>query len=1034
VVGHLLRELESAIRDVLLPLIQGQSAAAASGPGKASQQPEPSDHKQEIDAIATALGFPSDDELRRLWKSLKLHSVAHRGSQLRPRPVDDEFRAWWDGVQALLLRLGRQFESTFTASLPLIDHLAGMEQPTRDDDLTRLGSVPHSVVALERFFDRAGPGWFHLLRRKGYLSNPPALELAEDGTIAYARWPAGRYLARMAAEPSVRDDLLKVLLAETTDNPEAHESTADAALALPVGAAARLAPKIAEFLTTPYQWALPFKARDLVIRLADAGEAAAALVVLRPIVQAETEREWWRSAGVLREVIPAAFPQLGLEGLELIAEALDMVLDERRPGARDWRDYSTTWRPNLDDSSERDREDTLVSALRDTAVRLAQAAQPGVGAVVQALEQRDRAIFHRVALHVLRVAPDEQLSNERLSQRRLFDDALVEREYTLLLREHGAIIPDNVRRHIVEWIDAGPQDSALETEAVDSWRLHQLDRFGDKLPSDQIGRRDELVARYGTPIDPWEQRRFWWGDRAPLTIDELLALDDDDLVDVLRTWQPDKGPFTPSREGLRQNLEEATARAAGRFANLARAFAGLHPAYASGLISGLRKATNEKTAFSWAPVLELCRDVLAGARSESDSTGRPADEQESGWADVRTEIARLLGDGLHHDAVPDQSADEVFDILAELASNPDPTRDGEQRHQAAGDAWPLDLNTTRGTAFHALMQYAWWRKRQASADEEPHLSPQLRNLLDRHLDPNHEPTETIRSVYGQYFPSLMACDQEWARSRVDAIFSTDPSLERLRAAAWDSYLLFNSAYPRTYELLREHYGEAVSRLGVENSVEPSERVRQTREALTGHILGLYVRGAVDLQPGSLVDLFLSRAPASMRANLIDLVGYDLTSDDNQPSERAVARLQQLWEWRVSTPQGDDEHRDLDDLEGFGLWFASGRFDAGWALNQLHELLTAGGSIDPHHGVIERLAALRRQHLTEVVACLALVIEAAQRHTPPRPWFVAANYAEIRDILEDGTTADDQATRTLTQQTVNRLIARGHAQFGDLLAS
>ena len=107
--------------------------------------------------IATALGFPPDDEVRSLWKALGLQRVGHRGSLLVPRPVDDEFRALWNDVQILLLRLGRQFEPLFTASLPLFDELAGKEQPD-GGDLKRLrGSMPHSVVALDRFFERAGP-------------------------------------------------------------------------------------------------------------------------------------------------------------------------------------------------------------------------------------------------------------------------------------------------------------------------------------------------------------------------------------------------------------------------------------------------------------------------------------------------------------------------------------------------------------------------------------------------------------------------------------------------------------------------------------------------------------------------------------------------------------------------------------------------------------------------------------------------------------------------------------------------------------
>jgi hypothetical protein len=185
-VGYLLRELESALRQILRPMIPPEQATSLS-----ARREEEDHHTSEIDAIATALGFPPDDQVRSLWKSLGLHRIGHRGSQLRPRPIDDDFRGRWENAQILLLRLGRQFESSFTASLPLIDQLAGKQRPTRSD-ATRLQSVPHSVVALDVFFERAGPGWFPLLRRMGYLRDPPPLEAADDDTIMYVRWPAGR--------------------------------------------------------------------------------------------------------------------------------------------------------------------------------------------------------------------------------------------------------------------------------------------------------------------------------------------------------------------------------------------------------------------------------------------------------------------------------------------------------------------------------------------------------------------------------------------------------------------------------------------------------------------------------------------------------------------------------------------------------------------------------------------------------------------------------------------------------------------------
>jgi hypothetical protein len=1024
-VGHLLRELESALRQILRPMIPPEQAASLS-----AKREEEGHHTREIDAIATALGFPPDDEVRSLWKSLGLHRVGHRGSPLRPRPVDDDFRSRWDNAQILLLRLGRQLESSFTASLPLIDQLAGKQQPTRSD-ATRLQSVPHSVVALDAFFERAGPGWFPLLRRKGYLRDPPPLEVADDDTVAYVRWPAGRYLTRMAADPSLRRDVVEVVLALETDNPQAHECVAEVALALPAAEGARLATKIASFLASPYQWALPSKARDLAALLAQAGETDAALLLLRSLVEAETGRDGWRPAGLEPELIPAVFPQLGLDGLVLLADLLDQALDERLPAGRTWRDQSYGWQRTLDGGREHDREQALTSALRDAAVLLARSHQPRIAAVVDVLERRERAIFHRLALHVLRHVPDQMLIAERIGQRELFNDLHVEREYTLLLQERAAILPRKIQARVLGWIDAGPLESGLEPETIDRWRLVQLARFGDALPDDHVARYQELVARFGEPVEP-EMLEGWIGPTAPLSTQELLALRDDELVVLLRSWQPEAGWFAPSREGLRQHLGQAAAQAPERFASLTPAFAELHQGYAVGVLSGLGEAAKQGRTFEWQPVFRLARAVIGTPRMLPEENDHRDDEVVRGWVDVRLELARLLATGLRHDRIPTGTDGEVFEILAGLATDPDPSLADEQR-QAGSDtgAVTLTLTTVRSVTFSAIMQYAWWRRTKTPPGQPPRLPPHLRELLDRHLDPEHEPTMTIRSVYGRFFPQLLACDEEWTRARVDMIFPRGASLKDLRRAAWESYLLFNPAYRDVYELLSDRYRDAIAGLAEHRTAQPPDRVsEEVTEALVGHVLGIYVHGSVGLESGSLVESFFQRAPVGMRARLIEAAGEIVKA--GQPSPEMLERLQRLWEWRMNVHR-QRNRADLGELEGFGWWFGSGKFDVDWAFTQLQELLTMEGAVQPDHMVAERLTALRHERLTEVVACLSLLIDVTHRHAARQSWFVTGAHDEIRAILEDGTTADDPSTRRLARETVNRLIARGYIQFGDLLS-
>ena len=122
--------------------------------------------------------------------------------------------------------------------------------------------------------------------------------------------------------------------------------------------------------------------------------------------------------------------------------------------------------------------------------------------------------------------------------------------------------------------------------------------------------------------------------------------------------------------------------------------------------------------------------------------------------------------------------------------------------------------------------------------------------------------------------------------------------------------------------------------------------------------------------------------------------------------------------------GDPEA--AEELRGFAWWFASGKLDAAWSIEQLEALLNIGGRLDPDHLVAERLAALRGDHLAAVVRCLELVIESGSR-----PWFVLGARAEIETILTAALAANGEVAAR-ARDIANRLVARGHADYERLL--
>jgi hypothetical protein len=1023
-VGHLAREIECLVRDLLTAMVPPVEWERLEADPRPEGQHDP-DRAAVIDAICTALGFSDDDEVRRLWKRTNWQRGAHRGGLLQPRPADAELRSRWVQFEGLLLRIGRQYEASFTAALPVVDQLATIDAPTKED-LKRLRTrVPHSDVAMKQFFSRAGAGWFALLRGAGYLTNPRSLTPSEDGYVTYVPWPAAGYLVRMSALEQLSDQVVDLALGLETDNPEAAECIADIARAVPSARARRLVPKIVELLGQPVMWRLPPKAAGLATQLAADGDVNEAIGLLKPLLP-RPSRVAGHGHGVPPTVVTGLLPGLGLPGLVMLADRLrDTAADETD---RATLAHSRIWRPSIDSSHDHSGRDLLVSMLRDGGVRVA--AVEGVSVVVSLLEGYDEAVFQRLSLHVLRKVPDPGLVEARLASRGLFDRYDVGPEYTLLLQGQFSHLRATAREAIIGYVDAGPQPGADPVGDSEQWQWYQLSRFGDALPDDQQSRYQALVDRFGVPAPDDEPIIFTERDLgAPVDAVAISAMSDDALIDLLTTF--DAGPGREpehSPVGLQRELEVSAAADPARFSALADRLAALDPTYAHGVFEGLTRALKEgdrshdgQLLIDWPQVLTLGRAVIAQPRLLPGRPGMGDGERDPGWVWCRQWLANLLAEGLRTDLLPTTHADAVFQQLSQLAEDPEPASHG-------GDPATEAINTVRGWALIAVMRYALWRHRHRDPEQDAVLDDNVRQILDRHLDPAVDPSTAIRAVYGMHLGLLAVCDPDWTRERIGAIFEDRTAPRGL--AAWNAFLQFCRPTPRTYALVANLYTQAVTDLPVTDPTPSASAGSATAEIdhvhdrLVGHLAALYTMNLVGNEDGSLLDRFLRKAPDKLKAKLVEILGIMLRNTE-QPSPDVLERLQQLWQWRFDRLRSSNA--DLSELAGFAWWFASGKLDTRWVLRQLHDLLQAGGTVEPDHMVASELATQHDAFPDETVTCMALLIDA-----PTDPWFVTGSLDDIRTVLRGGLQATEQATRKKAEETINRLVARGYTSFQDLL--
>ncbi len=1007
VVGHLLRELDNALRAVLRPMV-----AAEDWPARNTDDA----NGKQVNAICDALGIDAGDPFRDLWRdySRPLHEWAHRYSRAAPRPVDEEFREVWAKGQIVMHRLALRIEANFTLALPVVEELAaGAPDVGRFRD-----QFLHSTVALDRFYARAGAAWLSPLREAGFFEGAPSLVYDEDGSVGYARWPQGRFLARIA--PDAPDVVVDIGLALQTDNPEAHESLLDAALAIDATAAARLVPRVEEWLKTPVQWRLPFKTQELIAHLIDGGEVEAGIRLLRVLLNAaRVQRDPHLGTELVQGVAAEVFPAAGLAGLESLADLLVQALDGKHEG-RD--DYSYIWRPLLHSERRSDLRDALVSALRDAADKIVSASPDRVGQVLELLEARKQAIFLRVALDLLTRHPDQELIAARLTDRSLFDDFNAEPEYNALVSIHYTTLDDTAKDTILGFIDAGPNGEIPDEDYKGRWRQRMLNRLPE-LSDRWQQRLAELNYLYGQPEQEVLPEVGLVGPSSPLSGEELAAMSDEGLVAYLREWEPPKNSWrAPSREGLARAIRDLVVGDPHRFANASPLFAEVDPTYARALVGGLREARTSSRGFPWPPVLEFAVAVVDNTRRIDGRDPSGFDGSDPGWTWTWQDLAHLIGSGFSGaEGIPAQERTRVWEVLSRLAEDEHPRLDDETDDVGDRPAI-LAINSVRGCAIEGVVGYVWWLRGELRGESE--MPPEARDLLERHLDVSVEPTAAVHSLYGKWFPYLATADPTWTAENLERIFPVTD--ERLRRAAWHSYLLFSGVWGNSFRLLVDQY-----RQGIEELDDPDRAVAGGDDigtALVNHLMTAYRFGEIEFDDGSgLLELFYERVGLARRAAAIESVGFGLGKDDELTFEED-RRLRALFERRLRAVRDSDAENAGDELRGFAWWFASGKFDPVWSLEQLTAIGEIGGRIHPDHVVAEQLAAMREQHLPAVLRALDLMISGSA----VRPWFVLGARDEIEAILSSGLAASGESA-SLARDIVNKLVAGGHVDYERLLS-
>ena len=635
---------------------------------------------------------------------------------------------------------------------------------------------------------------------------------------------------------------------------------------------------------------------------------------------------------------------------------------------------------------------------------------------------------------------------EHLTHKNHFETASLWHEYFLLLKEHFRDLSETAQGIILSWIESGPNFAKLRSDVFpneaerqsyrQAWQLRHLIPIKEDLPPKWKEYYRQLLEQLQEPEHP--EYLYWvsearWGWSSPKKADQLETLSVSELISFLRTWEPAQDQFYSTPEGLAQELKKVVTSDPERFITELEKFQGVDPTYIRALLSAFHECIKQKRSIDYGPILDLCEWVVIQPKEISGRKIHSVD-QDPNWGWTRSEITRLLEAGLEpgESEIPFQLRMKGWKVVEVLCKDPEPTVEEEEKYSGSNmDSSTLSLNTVRGQAMHLVICYAVWTRRHlvtaVSENEAPSFDhmPEVREVLEDHLEPTRDASPAVRSVYGQWLPTLAFLDKFWVEHYRERIFPKDAALTHLREAAWDSFITFSFPSWGLYELLKEDYQYAISQIGAAR--ETGSHLGDPRVHLVGHLMFLYWTGKLGLDGDGLLDQFFQDASPELRGHAIDFVGNSLCHTEEPVPAEVLGRLKCLFESRYDQAKRSEQIEPFEkELAAYGWWFASGKFDVQWSLLYLKNVLELRGNVESEHLVLEQLASMATELSEPVVECLEKIVESDKKG-----WRLPVWTESIRKILATALRASDEASKR-ARHLINKLAARGYLEYRELL--
>jgi hypothetical protein len=404
-IGHCLREIDSAILDTLLP---GKKECRENREDSRSKKIE-----KIIDDVLNLIGSDKEKELNEIkekWKELKLHGYAHRRNIDSPRDIEEVKKIFEDFNRIL---------STLLPNLVLyIDTIKErIDKLITNKNLKEFGkTIPKNPYFLSYFFSKIDSTWLPELRKKGFFSNPP--EPYQEGMyIRYPTWPQIEFLKRIIKEdPKATEEVISCILEmEENGNAKILDDLIEIIAEMPLDSLSLDDKKIKSLCEKIRKWMekadylmyplfLPNVLWKAIINITKIDEECGLKLVEYLLRITKHGHKVYSVLLDHRQIVMELYPEfvsiVGLHGLELLCSLLEKAIQYEESNLQGDEDYSHIWY-NTEKKHQYKLKGILVAGILKNAKFMIENGISPLESILDVIEKRRFKVFCRIARDII---------------------------------------------------------------------------------------------------------------------------------------------------------------------------------------------------------------------------------------------------------------------------------------------------------------------------------------------------------------------------------------------------------------------------------------------------------------------------------------------------------------------------------------------------------------------------------------------------------------------------------------------------------